>query len=333
MRRRKLAAAVGCMAAVFVVSTGWASAATTVGNNCVGNGSEVAKSIVSLKNPPGYSLPSAIPSQGVITSWKLAWTGPIPTEIEFLVRLKVFAPAGTDQYKVVGESAPGPVAEGSSTFPTRIPVHGGDLLGSDVSVTVESETLHGYLFCATGDPGDEVALIAGDPTIGTTAPAAEHMVGRQNPISVTVEPDADGDGYGDETQDKCPTDASTQGDCPKPPPLAPPITIGASAAAKKGLVLVTLTTSAQANVTVTGTAKLGKGKTATLNGGTQVVSPGALARIPVLFPAKLTAALKQLPKSKKLTLDLSASAPGATTTNLTVKVPGQLKPRPRHHHK
>ena len=28
----------------------------------------------------------------------------------------------------------------------------------------------------------------------------------------------DGDGYGDETQDACPSDASTQGACPPPPP-------------------------------------------------------------------------------------------------------------------
>jgi hypothetical protein len=36
-------------------------------------------------------------------------------------------------------------------------------------------------------------------------------------ISGTVEPDADGDGYGDETQDGCPTDATAQGDCPAAP--------------------------------------------------------------------------------------------------------------------
>lgn len=36
-------------------------------------------------------------------------------------------------------------------------------------------------------------------------------------ISGTVEPDADGDGFGDETQDGCPSDASVQGDCPVQP--------------------------------------------------------------------------------------------------------------------
>jgi hypothetical protein len=33
-------------------------------------------------------------------------------------------------------------------------------------------------------------------------------------LSAQLEADADGDGYGDETQDECPTDASTHGACP-----------------------------------------------------------------------------------------------------------------------
>jgi hypothetical protein len=33
-------------------------------------------------------------------------------------------------------------------------------------------------------------------------------------VQASVEPDADGDEYGDETQDQCPTDGSTQGQCP-----------------------------------------------------------------------------------------------------------------------
>jgi hypothetical protein len=40
-------------------------------------------------------------------------------------------------------------------------------------------------------------------------------------VQGTVETDADHDGYGDETQDQCPTDASTHGPCPTstPPPV------------------------------------------------------------------------------------------------------------------
>ena len=41
-------------------------------------------------------------------------------------------------------------------------------------------------------------------------------------INVDVEPDTDGDTFGDETQDLCPTDASTQSACPPGPDVADP---------------------------------------------------------------------------------------------------------------
>ncbi len=44
-------------------------------------------------------------------------------------------------------------------------------------------------------------------------------------LSAVIEPDADGDRFGDETQDQCPTSAAAQGACPVPTVLAPlPIT-------------------------------------------------------------------------------------------------------------
>jgi hypothetical protein len=329
MRKRLVAAAAGCLTAAVLMFTGSASAATTVGSTCAANDSLTSVSAVSLKNPVGYPLPSAIPSSGVITSWTFSVGIPITSGL-YQEQLKVFAPVGANEFKVVGESAPGTIGAGSTVFATRVPVQGGDLLGSSVIASIESKTVQGAIFCETGNPGDEMALVSGDPTTGSTVPAAEIAPGIQNPVTVTVEPDADGDGYGDETQDQCPTDASTQGPCPapKPAPAPPaPVTLAASGTAKKGLVTVTLTSSAQATVTVGGSVQLAKGKSAKLSGGTQIIAPGTLAKFTVLFPAKLKAALKQLPTSKKLTISLSASAPGATTKTLTVKVPGQKRPK------
>ncbi len=215
-------------------------------------------------------------------------------------KLKVFErAAGPGQFKVVGESDLKTVGIGVFTNPTRVPVKSGDLLGNSLFASVEGLSAIGAFFCVTGDPG-----------VGAIVSTLALEPGRQNPITVTVEPDADGDGYGDETQDKCPTDASAQGTCPAPPPPAAPITLGATALAKKGFVTVALTASAQANVTVAGSVKLGKGSSAKLSGGTQIVAPGTLAKFTVLFPAKLKKALQRLPKSKKLTLALTAGAPG-----------------------
>jgi hypothetical protein len=332
-----MAVAVMSVVAATLAFSGGASAATVVGSNCGAKNATISKTIISLKNSPANPLPSAIPSAGVITSWNFNLFIPITGSGLYQEQLKVFAPAGPNQYKVVGESALSTIGVGSTNFLTRIPVASGDLLGSQVIASSPTETAQGILFCETEDPGDEVAFVGGDPTVGVTATALGTEKEVQNPVSATVEPDADGDGYGDETQDKCPSDASTQGPCPAPPAppappkAAPPTTLSASAAAKKGLVTVTLTSSAQANVTVGGSVVLGKGKSASLSPSTQIVAPGSLAKFTILFPAKLKTALKALPTSKKLSLTLTASAPGATSTNLTVKVPGQKKATRPHH--
>ncbi|HEY0277969.1 MAG TPA: hypothetical protein VGC32_06845 [Solirubrobacterales bacterium] len=159
-----------------------------------------------------------------------------------------------------------------------------------------------------------------------TGPGVITILGRARLQGVA---DVDGDGYGDETQDGCPTDGSTHGPCPTaaptPPPVAVPIALSASAAAKKSFLTMNLTTTAQASVSVTGSVKLGKGKPVKLKGNTQIIAPGALAKFTLLFPAKLKAALKKLPTNRKLTVDLSASAPGAPTKTLTVKIPGQME--------
>jgi hypothetical protein len=311
--------------AVFSMVAGSASAATVVGSSCAANGGLLEQSAISLKSPTG--VPGVIPSAGVITNWTFSLGIPIGAEVQVSEKLKVFAPTAVPgQFTVVGESARVPVGVGSTTSLTRIPVQGGDLLGSSTFVVESGKAETAALVCETKDPEDEVAFVANDPPTGSTVSATANQAGVQNPILATVEPDADGDGYGDETQDKCPTDASTHEACPPPPPpvaAQQPITLSASAAAKKTFLTVSLTTTAQASVTVSGTVKIGKGKTVKLSGNTQTVALGALAKFTVLFPAKLKAALKQLPTSKKLTISLSASAPGATTKNLTVKVPGQ----------
>jgi hypothetical protein len=334
MRKRLILVGVGVVIAVALMSVGSAAAATVVGSDCGALTTAPSVSVVSLKNPPGYPLPDAIPSEGVITSWAFTIAGVLPPEYTVTEKLKVFAPTSVPgQLTVVGESAAS-VSGGTTISPARIPVHSGDLIGSSLTLLNAGKLEQGAIFCKTENSGDEIAFVPGDPLNGATVSTTGNEAGFQNPINLTVEPDADGDGYGDETQDQCPTDASTQGPCPAkapptPPPPAPPTTLSASAAAKKTFLTVSLTTTAQASVTVTGTVKIGKGKTVKLSGNTQTVALGALAKFTVLFPAKLKAALKQLPTNKKLTINLSASAPGATTKTLTVKVAGQKLVR--HH--
>ncbi len=321
--KKTVGATLALLASLAMFAAPSASAATTVGSNCPATTSVAEATFISLKNPPGYPLPSAIPSAGVITSW--TFDIGVPLSFPLSEQLKVFAPAGPNQYTVVGESTPVPVTTGITTSPTRISVKSGELLGA-VALTGAS---FGSVYCLTENPGDEVVVVPGMPTLGSTLTGVVNLTKAQNPITVKVEPDADGDGYGDETQDQCPTNAASQAPCPAPPT---PIALSATAAAKQSLVTVTLTASAQATVTVGGSVKLGGGKSATLTGGTQVVAPATLAQFTVPFPSKLKKKLKQTPTSKKLTLSLSATAPGATSTAVTVKVKGQKKPKkhPKH---
>jgi hypothetical protein len=341
MRIRSVAPAIGVMATAVLAFGGSASAATTVGNACVGKSAVPSYVLLSLAGDPTNPFPSAIPSAGVITAWTLN-DGLTEIDPSVLVqqKLKVFKPETVlDQYEVVGESSLGTVVPGVNAFPTRIPVQAGDLIGATGFITVPGEKPFQFVFfCPEAKPGDLAGVAIGDPPVGSFANVPEEIEELALPVTVKVEPDADGDGYGDETQDQCPTDASTQGPCPapklKPAPMPPaPITLSAAAVAGKGLATVTLTSSAQVSVTVGGSVKLGKSKSTPLSGGTQTVTPGSLAKFIVLFPAKLKARLKQLPASQKLTLSLSASGPGATGTSVALKVKGQKKPKSKPHPK
>ena len=61
-------------------------------------------------------------------------------------------------------------------------------------------------------PGADYAFVnSTGPGLGTYS---NYGGGYEVTIQYTIEPDADHDGYGDETQDLCPTDATTHGPCP-----------------------------------------------------------------------------------------------------------------------
>jgi len=74
-------------------------------------------------------------------------------------------------------------------------------------------------------------------------------------------------------------------------------------------------------------AKLGKGKKAKLNGGTQNLVPGTLSKFRLFFTKGLKNKLKELSPQKKLTLKVTVSgtsvAGAVTTKTLKLKLKGQ----------
>ena len=146
-----------------------------------------------------------VPSDGVITSWAHQ-ADPVPPSLRF----KVLRPLGGNSFALVGESELTPLtASVVNEFPVRIPVKSGDVIGlyRDGALTYNCMT-------ATANAADVIYSALGD--VGTTAYPGIYT-GYTLDVAAHLEPDADRDGFGDETQDQCPTDASTQGTCPSPP--------------------------------------------------------------------------------------------------------------------
>ena len=320
MRFKVIFAAINAVLAISLLGAAGASAATQAGNNCVSNDSTGSGdyTLFGLANGAGNPLPATIPVSGVISKWTFNGPPGLPAGL-ISQRLKILRSVGSKQFQVVGESALSSISEGLNTFSTRVPVLAGDVIGTNGSYEGSSFTF----YCQTGNPGDRLGVIQGNPAVGSVATETEGGPGYQVPVTVFVEPDADNDGYGDETQDACPQSAALQ-------TLCPPVALSTSAQVKKGSVTILVTSSTTAPVTVKGVAKLGKGKKAKMSGGTQNLLPGTINKFRLFFTKGLKNKLKELDPSKKLTLKVTVSGTGVsgavTTSNLKVKLKGQAKP-------
>jgi hypothetical protein len=317
------------IAAVLAVSAfvgvSQASAATEFGSGCTANAGEPGFSLLSVKHAASSPLPVTAPISGVLTEWKInvqleeAATPEAETIFANLYKqtLAVYRPAGGTSYTLIGESfGNAPVSfHGITTNLARIPVQASDYLG-----------LGGFLplYCKTMDPADEIAFFDGGTSLGSTHPF-EAESGLQVPVVARVEPDVDGDGYGDETQDKCPQSAAYQTACPV-------VTISSLPRVGSKAVTVYVSTSLSAPVGVTAIVNLGKGKKATLTAATQTVAPGSLTPFTLTLTSQVTKALKALPTKKTLAVSISASATNitgaASTSATTAKLKGQAKPVP-----
>jgi uncharacterized repeat protein (TIGR01451 family) len=181
-----------------------------------------------------------VPSDGVITSWTYAsrvlegTTGlrllvgrGSPPSTSFPEPLN--APPGSFAVIARSPAAPAPAisqpAWQVTGYTARIPVQAGDLIGTEWSSGMAVRKINDR-FADLALPGD---LSADGSTLtipyqtkmeevvednGFGAGGATAYPGLRLPISVQVEPDADGDGWGDLTQDRCPTYAGSHEGCP-----------------------------------------------------------------------------------------------------------------------
>ena len=213
-------AAFAVVVAAGVAGPPAASAAVTIGsttddfNNL--DQCNATQSLLQAVNPHGGRNYIA-PSSGVITSWQHrdGVEAGVPT-----LKLKVYTPVGnpatTTTWNLRSQSAAksGLTANALNTIQESpgIPIQAGDHLG----LTAMGGAAHVACLSFFGGTGglrrSNIGAGGGDTTIGN------NTFGDSNPdtgvdVAATIEPDADGDHFGDETQDQCTTDPTTQGPC------------------------------------------------------------------------------------------------------------------------
>ncbi len=175
------------VAAAMAAGTSGAHAATTLGETFV-PGSCAEETYIQTADPGSRYT---VPFDGVITSWSYQSDDTPPPMVRFKVgRVAPGADLSMDvEVTIVGQSAlETPAPSSLNTFATRISVTPGDKIGE---YTTDD--------CSRPDPAYTDHYCCEDVQPGTTD-LFSHENFQQN-ISAVLEPDCDGDGLGDETQD------------------------------------------------------------------------------------------------------------------------------------
>ena len=188
--------------AVPLVFAPRASAAVTIGETFDPGTSSCGNFLVQSVSPANAY---AAPSSGVITSWSYQASGESGQ-----LKLKVADPEGGNMFTVVGESAVESAAANTlNTFQTRIPVQTLDVIGI-TPVTIGIPCIRGM---ATGY-SYSAFVMGSDVPPGGTASFNPPVPNVQLDVAARLEPDADADDFGDETQDQCPGVGGPSNGCP-----------------------------------------------------------------------------------------------------------------------
>jgi hypothetical protein len=167
-----------------------------------------------------------VPADGVITSWG-KW-GHADPKHPTVAKLKIgrFAPGEPGGWQIVGESNVETFEKVNAPnhFPTRIPVKAEDVIGIyGVGDQLLAWKENG--FSAFGKKGEDV--------LSSNAGFLQPVTNSQIVVDAVWEPDLDGDGYGDDSQDPCLSFPGVSGCSTTVPETKPPVTTPAEKKAKK----------------------------------------------------------------------------------------------------
>jgi hypothetical protein len=155
---------------------------------------------------------TAAPFNGVVVRWRVL-NGTNGSYRARVVSLNGIEGAFT-KYRVLRSAEPqtvtsptGSLGAKISSFPTRLPIQAGQFValsgGGSTGFQASAGTSTNV---QTNEPANDGNIATGETHNGTVLYDAD------------IEPDVDGDGYGDVTQDSCPTSAAVhEGPCPSPP--------------------------------------------------------------------------------------------------------------------
>jgi hypothetical protein len=154
---------------------------------------------------PGRTLTS--PTNGVVTRWRIKTDGGAAGPFS----LRVFRPnlaTGTGTGVATGPPESPAAGQTLHTFPARLPIAAGDGIGINGSPSSPPTPQPGQPFGAYLADHPGALLVVWVPALGdgeTRAPSGTEP-DTELLVNADVEPDQDGDGFGDESQDQCRTD-------------------------------------------------------------------------------------------------------------------------------
>lgn len=239
--KRKLCISLALVIGVLAVAPGTTNAVVTIGAaqtgtptaspaNCNVATNEVPVSCTLLIGTivdPAEAAPGGqfSPINGVITRWRVAVGAGTTTSMTLTPRVLGF----TNIFTALRSGPPQsiPASGGAFSFETHLPVEKNELFAMDsiangpvgagpiVVANIATNANYTAKSPAIPDGGTfPIGLVAGPPT------KTKLM------INADIEPDVDGDKFGDETQDLCPSRADVQATCPPPVVTVPKFSKG-----------------------------------------------------------------------------------------------------------
>jgi len=203
-----------------IIAPGGATASVTLGTSDLSPVSSGAECLAPCTVWPA-ALPSGqtqAPYDGVVVRWRV--------RLQYLQasggsgRVRVLS-RNAGQITAVRSGESFPLVQGLNEFVDRVPIAAGQTVGFDMpginnpdfSTAVEIREAPGAAFGRATPP----------LTDGVTQAEPSPLAGYEPLFNAVVEPDADHDGFGDESQDLCPTTAGPVDGCTEPsPPALPP---------------------------------------------------------------------------------------------------------------